>query len=118
MEKNSPQSPPMQEKIRNIPRLGIEIPLGLSEHLPEQEMTPSPVAPNENDDNFSELSYRVDVESSNDWATVTQFMRGSIEYVVQEPDVTENFKQFLIIIYGSNWEKRVLTYQTMMVEQL
>ena len=61
----------------------IEIPLGFSKHLPEQEMTHSPVAPNENDGNFSGLSHRVHVDSSNDWATVTQFMRGSVGYVVQ-----------------------------------
>ena len=81
-------------------------------------MTPSPVAPNENDDNFLGLFYRVDVESSNGWATVTQFMGGSLGYVVQEPHHTENLKQTFIIMYGSKWEKRVLAYQTMIVEQL
>ena len=45
-------------------------------------------------------------------------MRGSIEYVVQEPDFTEDFKQLLIIMYDSNWEKRVLTYQTWIVGRL
>ena len=123
--RKSPQPPSMREQVPNIPRLGIEIPLGLLEHLPEQEMTPSPVAPNEHDDNFLGFVYRVDVKSSKDWATVTQFMRatvthfmrGSIGFEVQEPDVTEDFKQFLVTIYGSKWEKN-LAYQTMIVEQL
>ena len=92
----------MREQLPNNPRLGIENPLGLPEHLPEQEMTPSAVAPNENDDKFLGIFYRVDVESKNDWATVTRFMRGSVGYVVREPDVTEDSKQFLIIMYGSN----------------
>ena len=45
-------------------------------------------------------------------------MRGSIGFVVQEPEITDDFKQFLITMYGSNWEKRVLSYQTMIIEQL
>ena len=45
-------------------------------------------------------------------------MRRSIGYVVQEPEITDDFKQFLMKMYGSNWEKRVLSYQTMVVEQL
>ena len=68
-------------------------------------MTPSPVVPNENNDSFLGIYYRVDVESLNDWATVTQIMRESTGYVVQEPEVTEDFKQFSIIMFGSNWEK-------------
>ena len=83
-----------------------------------QEMTPSPVAPDEDHDNFLGLYYRVDVEALDEWATVTSFMRGSIEYVVEEPEITDDFKQFPIRMYGSNWEKRVLSYQTMIVEQL
>ena len=108
----------MPKQVPINPRLGIELLLGIPEHLPEQELTPLPVAPNENDDNSLGLFYRVDVESLNDWATVTPFMRGSIGFVGQEPDVTADFKQILIIMYGSNWEKRVLTYQTVVVEQL
>ena len=77
-------------------------------------MTPSPETPNKDDDNFLGFFYRVEVDSLNDWAIVTQFRR----YEVQEPDVTEDFKQFLNIMYGSNWKKKVLTYRTMIVEQL
>ena len=75
-KRNYPQSPPMREQVPNNPRLRIAIPLGLSEHIPEQEISPSPVAPNDNDDKFLGLFYRVDIESFNDWATVIQFMRG------------------------------------------
>ena len=45
-------------------------------------------------------------------------MRGSIGYVFQEPEITDDLKQFLIKMYGSSWEKRALSYQTMIVEHL
>ena len=64
--RNSLQFSPMQEQVPNNPRMGIEFPLGLLQHLPQQEMTSSPVAPNENDDNFLKLFRRVYVESLND----------------------------------------------------
>ena len=115
---DSPRSPPLNEQRPNNQRLGIEIPLSLPEHMPQEKMTPSPVVPDEDHDQFLGLYYRVDVEALDEWATVTSFMRGSIGYVVQEPEITDNFKQFLIIIYGSNWEKRVLSNQTMIIEQL
>ena len=112
-----PRSPPLNEQRPNNQRLGIEIPLGLLDHLPQEVMTPSPVAPNEDHDNFLGLYYWVDVEALDKWATVTGLMRGSIGYVVQEPEITDDFKQLLIRVYGSNWERRVLSYQTMIVEQ-
>ena len=84
----------------------------------QQELIPSPVAPGEDHDNFLGLYYRVDVEALDEWATVTSFTRGSIGYIVEEPEITDDFKQFLIRMYGSNWEKRVLSYQTTIVEQL
>ena len=113
---DSPRSPPLNEHVPNIQKLGIEIPLGLPEHMHQQEMNPSQVAPDEDNDNSLGLHYRVDVEALDEWATVTSFMRGSIAYVVQEPEITDDFKQFLITMYGSNWEKRVLSHQTMIVE--
>ena len=81
-------------------------------------MTPSPIAPDEDHDHFLGLYYRVNVEALDEWATVTSFIRGSIGYVVQELEITDDFKQFLIRMYGSNWEKRVLSYQTKIVEQI
>ena len=115
---DSPQSPPLKKQVPNNPRLRIEIPLSLPEHMPQQEMTPSPVPPDEGNDNFLGFYYRVDVEALCEWATVTIFMRGSIGFVVQEPEITDDFQQFLITMYGANWEKRVLSYQTMIIEQL
>ena len=115
---DSPRSPLLNDRIPNNQRLGIEIPLDLPEHMPQQEMTPSPVVPDEDHDNFLGLYYRVDVEALDEWATVASFMRGNIGYVVQELEISDDFKQFLITMYGSNWEKRVLSYQTMIVEQL
>ena len=109
---NSSEYPPPNDQVPNNPRLGIELPLGLPEHLPQQGMTPSPVAPDENNENFLSLYCRVDVEALNDWTTATHFMKGSIEFVVQEPEATHDFKEFLIILTGSNWEKGVLGYRT------
>ena len=86
--------------------------------MPEQEMAPSPVAPDEGHDKFLGLCYRVDVEALDEWATDISFMRWSNGYVVQEPEITDDFKQFLIKMYGSSWEKRVLSYQKVIVEQL
>ena len=81
--RNSPQSPLMREQVPKNSQLGIKSPFGLFEHLPEQELTPSPVAPVKYNDNFIlGLFHRVDVESLNQRATVTQFMRASIGYVV------------------------------------
>ena len=115
---DSPPSLPFNEQRPTNQRLGIEIPLGLPEHMPQEEMTPSPVVPDEDHDHFLGIYYRVGVEALDEWATVTSFMRGSIGYVVQEPEITDNFKQFLINMFGSNWEKRVLSYQSMIIEQL
>ena len=70
--------------------------------MPQQEMTPSPVAPDEDDDTFLGLYYRVHVEGLDEWAPVTSLVRSSIVYVVQELDITDDPKQFLITMYGSN----------------
>ena len=103
---DSPQYPPLNDEVPNNPRLGIEIPLGLPEHMPQQEMTASPVAPDEDDDIFLGLYYRVVIEALDEWATVTSFMRGSIGFVVQEPEIRDDFKQLVITMNGSNWEKK------------
>ena len=89
-----PRSPPLSEQVPKNQRLGIEIPLGLPEHMPQQEMTPSPVAPDEDNDNFIGLCYRVDAEALDEWVTVTGSMRGSFGYVVQEPEITDYFKHY------------------------
>ena len=91
---DSPQSLPLNDQVPINPRWGIEISLGLPEGMPQQEMTPSPVAPDEYNDNFLSLRYRVDVEALNDWATVTSFMKKSIGSVVQKLETTHDFKQF------------------------
>ena len=79
---------------------GIEIPLGLPEHMPQQQMTHSPDATDEDHDIFLELYYRVNVEALDEWAAVTSFMRGSIGCVAREPEITGDFKQLLIRMYG------------------
>ena len=60
---DSPRSPPLNEQVPNNQRLGIEIPLGFPEHMPQEEMIPSPVVPGEDHDHSLELYYRVDVEA-------------------------------------------------------
>ena len=80
---NSPQSPPLNDEVPLNPRLWIEIPVGLTDISAQQEMTTSPVAPDENNDNFLGVYYRLDVEELNDWATVIHFMEESIRFVVQ-----------------------------------
>ena len=71
-------------------------------------MTPSPGAPDENNDNFLGMCYRVDVEKLMDGATVTRIFKGSLAYVFQEPGNADNFQQFFIIMCRLNWEIRVL----------
>ena len=63
-----PQFPPLREQIRNNPRLGIEIPLGLLEHLSKPEMTQEPVTLDGNTDNFLGLYYQVDLKVLKNWA--------------------------------------------------
>ena len=75
--RNSPQSAPLWEQVPKNPILGNEIPLGLQEHVPEQEMTPSAVAPDENNGNFLDLYHCFDVEAFKDWTTVTGLWRGA-----------------------------------------
>ena len=53
---DSRRFPPLNEQAPINLRFGIEIPLGLSEHMPQQKMTPSPVAPDGDHDNFLGLS--------------------------------------------------------------
>ena len=61
-------------------------------------MTPSPVAPDEDNDNFVGLYYRVDVEALEEWVAFTILMRRSIGFVVQEAAITDDVKQFLITV--------------------
>ena len=68
-------------------------------------MTLSPVAPDETNDNFLGLDYRVDVDALIDWATISRFVKGSIGFVMQEPEMTDDSNEFLIKMYGSNCRK-------------
>ena len=53
--RNSPQSPPLQDQVPNQMRIGIEIPL--DPDIPEPELTPSSVAGDDGSDNFLGLFY-------------------------------------------------------------
>ena len=114
--RNSPQSPPLQDQVPNQMRMGIEI--LLDPDMPEPELTPSPVAGDHGSDNFSGLFYRVDVEALEEWANVTNFMMGGLGFSVEEPEITSNFCDFIRNMYGKNWARRILRYITMIMEQL
>ena len=43
---------------------------------------------------------------------------GGLGFSVEEPKITTNFRDFLLIMYGNNWEKRILRYTTMVIEQI
>ena len=61
--RDSPQSVPLPEQVQQQMGIGIEFPL--DKNYPEPEITPSPVAPDEKNDNFLGLDYRVDIEVLN-----------------------------------------------------
>ena len=112
--RNLPQSPPLQDQSPNHIRIGIEFPPDPG--VPEPELTFSPVAGVDRSDNFLGLFHRVDVEAPEEWANVTIFMMGGPEIAVEEPEVTSNFRDFHLILYGKIWEKRILRYTTMVKE--
>ena len=86
--------------------------------MQEPELTPYPVAGDDGSDNFFGLFYPVDEKALEEWAKVTNFMMGGLGFSVEEPDITTNFRGFLLIMYGNNWEKRILCCTTMVIEQL
>ena len=89
--RNSPQFPPQQDQIPQQMRIGIEVPLDFN--MPElSELTHSPVAPDENNDNFFGLFYGVDVEVLTNWVDETLLMRSSIGYIMQETDITDDIR--------------------------
>ena len=66
--RNSPQSPPLQDQVPNQLRIGIEIPL--DPDMLEPELIPSPVAGDDGSNKFLGIFYRVDVEALEEWAKV------------------------------------------------
>ena len=93
--RNSPQSPLLQDQVPNQMRIGIETPLDAD--MPEPELIPSPVAGDHGSDNFLEFFYRVDVEAPEEWAVITNFMMGGLAFSVEEPETTSNFRDFPLI---------------------
>ena len=86
--------------------------------MPELELTLSPVTGNDGSDNFLGLFYRVVVEALEEWANVTKFLMGGLGFSVEKPEITSNFRDFLLTMYGNNSEKRILRYTAMIIEQL
>ena len=86
--------------------------------MQEPELIPSPVAGDDGSENYCGLFYRVDVEVLEEWANVTNFMIGVLGFSVEEPENTTIFRDFLLIMYGNNWEKRILRHTTLAIKQL
>ena len=59
-------------------RIGIEIPL--NPDMPEAELTPSPVAGDDESDISLGLFQRVEIEALQKWAKVTKFMMGGFVF--------------------------------------
>ena len=115
-KRSSPQSPPLQDQVPTQMRIGIKIPL--DSDMPKPKLTPSPVAGDNGSGNFLGLFYRVNVEVLEEWTNLTIFMMDSFGFSVEEPEITRNFRDFLLIMYGNNWKKQILRYTTMVIEQL
>ena len=98
--RNTPQSPPLQDQVPNQMTIGIEI--LLDPDMPEPVLTRSPVAGDDGSDNFLGLFYQVDAEAVEEWAHVTNFMMGGLGFSVEEPEITTYFCDFLPILYGNN----------------
>ena len=86
--------------------------------MPEPELSPSSVAGDPGSDNFWGFFYRVDVEALEEWANVTKFTIGGLGSSVKEPEITSNFRDFLLIMHGNNWGKGILRHTSMIKEQL
>ena len=97
---NSPQHPPSNEQVSQQMRSEIES--LLDPNMPEPELSPSAVAGDPSTDKCFELFYGVDVDPLENWAKNTNFMAGRLEYSVEEPEVTKDFREFLTIMSGNN----------------
>ena len=113
--RNSPQTPPLQDQVPNQMRIGIEIPV--DPDMTEPELTPSPVAGDDGSDNFLGLFYRVDVEALEEWAKLTSFMMGGLGFSVEDTEITTSFRDFLLIMYGKKWKRQIFRLTTVVIEQ-
>ena len=114
--KNSRQSPPLQDEVLNQMRIGIENPL--DPDISEPELSPFLVAGDHRSDNFLKLFHRVEVEVVEEWADVKSCKMGGLGFSVEEPEVTSNFCVFLQLMNGKVCEKPIIRYTTMILEQL
>ena len=98
--------------------MGIGIEILLDPSMPEPELTPSPVAGDDGSDKFLGIFYRVDTEALEEWVEEINFTMGGLGSSVEELQITTTFRTFLLIMYVNNWEKRILRYTTLIIEQL
>ena len=80
-------------------RIGIEIPL--DPYMPEPELTPSPVAEDHGSNEFMGFFYRVVVEALEEWANVTNIMKGGLGSSVEISEITSNFRDFQEYVWKS-----------------
>ena len=69
----------------------------------------------ENYENFGVKNYRVAVEVEElSWRNFTH--EKQFRLCSEEPDFTEYFREFLGIMFGFNWENRVLKWNVTVIE--
>ena len=111
-----PETPPLQDEVLNQMRIGIEVPLGPD--MPKPELTPVPVAGDDGSDKFLGFLPSGLLEAPEEWTNVTNFMINCLGFSVEEPENTSKFRDFVLKMYGKNWERRTLRYTTLIIEQL
>ena len=121
--RNSPQSPPLQNQVPNQMRIGIET--TVDPDMPEHELTLSPVAGDHESDNFwalfTDWTWRFLKSGLTNYmmgSIVTNYMMGGLGLSVEEPEKTSKFHEIPLIIYRKNFEKQFLRYTTMITKQL
>ena len=114
--RNSPQSPPLQDQVPNQMKIGVKVPL--DPDMTELELVPSPVAGDDGSQNFLKFFYQVDAEALEELAKVTNFMMDGIGFSVEEPEITSNFLYIHLIVHKNKRAKRILPYTTVNIEQL
>ena len=105
----SPESPPVAEKP-SVPVVGIYVPLGLDIEEPVGSPPPPSKSPALSDDEgvFMNIYDRAELLFLKDWMEHTRIMQGGVGYVVVSPLIWERLKNFLLVLYGPQWEANFL----------
>ena len=114
--RHSPQSPSLQYQVPNQMSIGIEIPF--DPDMPEPELTPSQVAGHDGSINFKGFFTEWTWRLSKSGLLQPTLWLGGLVFSVEEAEIATKFRDFLLFIYGNIWEKRNLSYITMVTEHL